>query len=110
MQHENTHFIQFESHSLLFRHDAFADTKDYLADQLCIQEKVQVYFGQEAHCIGNDYCVIFCKVRKRGEAAFLTALQKLPSKMLLWGHADYLDFCCSFQALLNAPQEEGLHE
>lgn len=44
MQHENTHFVQLESHSLLFRHYAFVDTKDYLADQLFIQEKVRVYF------------------------------------------------------------------
>ena len=40
----NTHFVQLESHSLLFRHYAFVDTKDYLADQLFIQEKVRVYF------------------------------------------------------------------
>ena len=40
----NTHFVQLERHSLLFRHYAFVDTKDYLADQLFIQEKVRVYF------------------------------------------------------------------
>ena len=106
----NTHFVQLESHSLLFRHYAFVDTKDYLADQLFIQEKVRVYFRQETHRTDNDYCVIFCKVRKRDETVFLTALQKLPSKMLLLGHTGYLDFCRSFQELLNAPQKEGLHE
>lgn len=110
MQHENTHFIQFESHSLLFRHYAFVDTKDYLADQLFIQEKVRVYFGKEAHRDDTEYCIIFCKVRKRDEAAFLTALQKLPSRMLLLGHTNYLDFCRSFQKLLNAPQKEDLYE
>ena len=26
MQHENTHFVQLESHSLLFQHYAFVDT------------------------------------------------------------------------------------
>ena len=96
----NTHFVQLERHSLLFRHYAFVDTKDYLADQLFIQEKVRVYFRQETHRTDNDYCVIFCKVRKRDETA----------KMLLLGHAGYLDFCRSFQELLNAPQKEGLHE
>ena len=68
----NTHFVQLERHSLLFRHYAFVDTKDYLADQLFIQEKVRVYFRQETHRTDNDYCVIFCKVRKRDETAFLT--------------------------------------
>lgn len=110
MQHENTHFIQLESHSLFFRHYAFVDTNDYLADSLFIQEKVRVYFGREAHRSDSDCCIIFCKVRKRDEAAFLTALQKLPSKMLLWEHTDYPDFCRSFQELMNAPQKEGVHE
>ena len=52
----NTHFVQLESHSLLFRHYAFVDTKDYLADQLFILEKVRVYFRQETHRTDNDYC------------------------------------------------------
>ena len=96
----NTHFVQLESHSLLFRHYAFVDTKDYLADQLFIQEKVRVYFRQETHRTDNDYCVIFCKVRKRDETAFLTALQKLPSKMLLLGHAGYIECSCSVVSLV----------
>lgn len=110
MKHENIHFIPLKTRSLLFRHYAFVDTKDYLADQLFIQKKVQVSFGCELVCPDSDYCVIFCKLRKRDEANFLTALQKLPSKMLLLGHTDYLDFCRSFQELLNAPQKEELYE
>lgn len=106
MSHENTHFIRVETHSPLFRHYAFVDTKDYLADQLFIQEKVRVWFGREFLCPDSKYHIIFCKVRKRDEAAFQTALQKLPSKMLLLGHTDYLDFCRSFQSMLNSPKEE----
>lgn len=109
MQHKNIHYIQLESRSPFFHHYVFVDTKDYLADQLFIQEKVRVWFGHEFVCPDSEYRAIFCKVRKRDEAAFLTALQKLPSKMLLLGHTDYLDFCNHFQELLDSSQKEELH-
>lgn len=101
----NKHFIPLEKFSLLFRHYAFVDTKEYLADQLFIQEKAQVCFGREAHRADSKYCMIFCKIKKSDEKAFLTALQKLPSKMLLCGHTDYLDFCREFQETLQNCQE-----
>lgn len=110
MQHENIHFIPLENRSLLFRHYAFVDTKDYLTDQLFIQEKVRVWFWREFLCPNSEYRIVCCKVRKRDKAAFLTALQKLPSKMLLFGHTDYLDFCHSFQELLRTTRKEKLYE
>nr|WP_326184525.1 hypothetical protein [uncultured Oscillibacter sp.] len=108
MQHkyQNSHFIPLKKFSLFFRHYAFVDTKEYLADQLFIQEKVRVYFGQEAHRADSKYCMIFCKIKKSDEKAFLIALQKLPSKMLLCGHTDYLDFCRNFQKLFH-PLQKG---
>lgn len=113
MQHkyQNSHFIPLKKFSLFFRHYAFVDTKEYLADQLFIQEKVRVHFGQEAHRTDSKYCIIFCKIKKSDEKAFLTALQKLPSKMLLCGHTDYLDFCREFQETLqNCQKGETPHE
>lgn len=42
---------------------------------------------------GNDYLIIFCKVRKKDEGKFLKALNELEKKMLLMGHHDYIAFC-----------------
>ena len=35
--------------------------------------------------LGNDYLIIFCKVRKKDEKNFLKALEELEKKMLLMG-------------------------
>lgn len=102
MLHEgHKHYIAIKARSPFFRHYAFLDTAEYLADQLFIQDKVRVYFGREAHRPDDEYRVVFCKVRKRDEPAFLAALQKLPSKMLLTGHTNYPDACEEFQRSLS---------
>ena len=41
----------------------------------------------------TGYLVIFCKCRKKDSAAFCSALEELPGKMLICGHKDYAQFC-----------------
>ena len=79
--------------SLAWRHFAFLDTEEYLADQLLVRRGVRVRFGDEYHAPDAPYLVIFCKCRKRDADAFLAAMEELPGKMLLLGHADFPDCC-----------------
>lgn len=71
----------------------YIDTEENLADHLFINEKVPVHFGREFCKDGSIYKIIVCRVRKDYEQRFIKALERLPEKMLLLGHADYQDFC-----------------
>lgn len=113
MQYEcpDRHFIFLEQFSLFFRYYAFVDTEEYLADQLFTQEKIRVRFSWECHRADSNYCIVFCKIRKCDEQAFLAALQKLQAKMLLYGYTDYPDFCHKFQKILQKCQKgEDIYE
>ena len=82
-----------EKFSLLYDYYAYFDTKDYLADNSFIKHKVTVHFMQEYAHDGTEYIVILCRCRKRDSAAFCTALEELPNKMLICGHIDYAESC-----------------
>ena len=86
-------YQRIDRFSLRFAHYAFLDTDAYLADQLFIKHQVWVCFREEYVRNGSPYRVIFCRVRKRDEERFLSALEELPNKMMLLGYTDYLDAC-----------------
>ena len=44
----------------------------------------------------SPYLMIFCRIKKRDESAFLEALRELPNKMLLCGYPDYPAQCHDF--------------
>ena len=75
------------------------DTEDYLADQLFIEKKIPVYFGREFVKKDSPYVVIEVKLRRKQEAAFLEAMEKLKRKMLLMGHTDYPELCMKIMSL-----------
>lgn len=102
---------KLERASLLYVHDLFVDTEDYLADGLFIRHKVTVHFGKEFGKRENPtYRFILCKVRKRDETRFLAALQELPAKMLLCGHTDYPEACDVIQKIMDShTKEAGRH-
>ena len=52
------------------------------------------------------YVFVICKVRKRDTGKFLEALAKLPNKMLLCGHPDYIDFCHELRAEFDSAAAE----
>ena len=48
------------------------------------------------YAIGRHTYMIFCRIKKRDESAFLEALRELPNKMLLCGYPDYPAQCHDF--------------
>lgn len=64
-----------------------------MADGLFLKHQVQVHFRDEWVSPDCPYRMIFCHIRRRDEARFIAAMEELPNKMLLCGHADYLDVC-----------------
>lgn len=89
-------YLHLERFSLLYSHYAILDTSDYYADQLFIKHQVTVRFGMEYAHPDAPYLIVFCRVRKKDEQRFLTALEELPNKMVLCGHPDYPTFCKAF--------------
>ena len=103
---EGKNYWRLRRFSLFYKYYAFVDTEEYLGDQLFIQQKVEVSFGKEFGKKGNDYLIIFCKVRKKDEKLYnitfvynqkftviLGTVDELEKKMLLMGHHDYPAFC-----------------
>lgn len=99
-QKTNDHFWKIKRFSLYFFYYAFIDTEEYMADQLFIRERVRVWFGHEYVKPGSPYYAIFCKCRKKDAAAFERAMEALPSKMLLFGHRDYIPYCKNLKGKL----------
>ena len=75
-------YILIQKH--LFRTEYFfADTEEYLADQLFVIEKIKVKFGKEYVKKGEKYILISCKVWNKDNSKFLKAMGKLRNKMLI---------------------------
>lgn len=82
---------------------AYVDHCSYLADSLFVQNKVRMKFKGECVKTGSPYRIVFCKVRKKDTERFEEALERLNSKMLLFGYKDYSDMCNEVAKML----EEG---
>lgn len=95
-------FIKLEKCSLLYAHYAFADTEEYLADQIFVKHKIKVDFGKEYAHADSPYLIIFCKVRKPHAAEFESALLEMGNKMILMGHTDYEHWCAAFLGKMEA--------
>ena len=96
MQAEIKNYISLEHFSLRYKYFAFLDAGEYLADGLFIKHQVTVNFMQEYARDDSPYFMIFCRIKKRDESAFLEALRELPNKMLLCGYPDYPAQCHDF--------------
>lgn len=94
-------YFTLERFSLLYDYYVFIDVPEYYADQLFIQHKVTVRFGNEFQHPDQPYVIIFCKVRKRDRDRFLSALSELDRKMILCGYPGYSEFCDTFIAKMN---------
>ena len=93
MPEEVKNYLSLERFSFRYRFYAFLDSPDYKADGLFIKHRVRVKFLQEYAKEGIEYHMIFCRIRKADEDAFLDALRELPDKMLLCGCPDYPEKC-----------------
>ncbi len=96
MQEELKNCLRLERFSLWHKYFAFLDTGEYLADGLFIKYQVPVKFMQEYGRDDSTYLMIFCRIKKQDEGAFLKALRELPNKMLLCGYPDYSAQCWDF--------------
>lgn len=90
---EGLNYWELKKFSLRKRYFAFVDTGGYLADQLLVKYKVRVDYGQEYAMPDCPYRVIMCSVAKKDVSGFVQALNELENKMILFGHADYPEFC-----------------
>lgn len=96
MQEKLKNNLSLERFSIRHKYFVFLDAGDYLADSLFIKHKVTVKFIQEYGREDSPYRMIFCRIRKQDERAFLEALRELPNKMLLCGYPDYPARCRDF--------------
>ena len=71
----------------------FADTEEYLADQLFKNEKIRVNFGKEYGHTEEKYLLVSCKIWNKDQGKFFKAMEKLRNKMPLVGNTDYEEFC-----------------
>ena len=107
MPEELKNYLSLERLSLRHRFYAYLDSGDYLAGGLFIKHQVRVKFLQAYGKDGSSYRMIFCRILKRDEVAFLEALRELPNKMLLCGHPNYLAQCQQFVKKIEATKEDG---
>ena len=71
----------------------YIDSHNYLADSLFYKYEVPVKFGDEMSKNGEDYRLIFCKIKRKYKEKFEKALEELNNKMLLCGYEGYEEFC-----------------
>lgn len=93
---EFKNYFPIKKASLRHEYFCYIDTEEYLADALFEKHKVNVKFRDEAYKPGQDYVIIFCKVKKSDVVNFQKALDELKNKMILLGHPDYQTFCEEF--------------
>ncbi len=86
-------YYKLRSRSLLYYYYVYVDTSDHLGLGFFADQEVRVWLDTEIEFGEGRYSCVFCKIRKRDEERFVTALAKLPAKMLLTGHTDYGDHC-----------------
>lgn len=77
----------------------------YVADSLFYRRKIPVRFEEEMVKDGDQYRVIFCKIRKKYQKAFEEALAEIKNKMSLLGHNDYDEYCSRLMAQLSKDRE-----
>jgi len=88
----------------------YLDTEKYLADQLFINHKVRVKFGREMVTKDVPYRYVFCKVRKKDEKNFLSALAEIYDKALLMGYSEYEKYCDLLLQEVTGAGKEGIND
>ncbi|MDO4556138.1 MAG: hypothetical protein Q4B70_13480 [Lachnospiraceae bacterium] len=94
-------FWKMQDFSLFRVPYAYVDHQSFLADSLFMQRKIQVIFKKEMTKKDSQYCIVFCKVRKRDIEKFEDALEELKNKMLLMGYTDYPSVCDEIAKMVN---------
>lgn len=80
--------------SLLYDYFVYFDTKQHLSESIFsqIRPHIRVHtreFANEKY----EYHLMLSRVLKKDSERFMEALERIPSKMLICGHGDYIDTC-----------------
>ena len=92
-QNNIKNYMRFTDFSLFSTHYAYIDVAEYYADEYIRKRKIRIKFGRELSHPDHGYRIILCKIPKWQEHQFVLAMEEPKNKMLICGHADYLDFC-----------------
>lgn len=86
-------YYKSKKNSLIFNYYAYIDTQEFRADELFVQERVRVEFGETGRPTEDcPYRVVMCRIFKWDDKKFLRALKRLENIMLLSGDSGYLEF------------------
>lgn len=89
--------IVFDDFSLFYSSFAYFDTPEHLSDGLFREQGISVKRAKEYRHVEWPYNLVFAKCRKKDFSVVIAALDKLPEKMELSGHGDYMDFFLKFK-------------
>ncbi len=92
--------MKLERPSLFHFYYAYMDTKDYRADDLFIKHQVTVKFETEFARPGSDFIIVLCRIRKKDNSRFLTAIREFPNKMLLLGYDNCIECWRALEGIL----------
>lgn len=84
----------------------YADTFNYMADNLLERRGVHVKFLEEYQHPDESYVIVCCKVPNIHLEGFLAAMHDLHNLMLIGGHLDYDKFCKKMAQMLEGDEDE----
>ena len=95
-------YTRLTDRSLFFRSYLYVESTDYISASLFSKYRVRVSGIREMAKPGETYHYIICKVRRRDEEKFLTALSELSRLLLVRGETEYPAACREMLAMLKA--------
>jgi hypothetical protein len=100
--------FMLDGFSIFTKKVMYVDTKDYLADNIFVNQKLRILkFDKEWGRAGCPYVLICCTIWKKDANKFLKCMELLRNKMLLFGHTDYEEFLKDVDYSLHKAEEKG---
>lgn len=92
---DSKNYAQISKNGLFYTWYMFADIPKYMADDIFINHKLRVHFSREfkKEINGQEYVIIFCKIRKNKKQIFEECMSELKRKMLIFGYDGYQEAC-----------------
>ena len=86
-------YICLDTFSLYYQKYVYIDTKQHLANNIFIKNKIPVKYKVEYDNDINDYIAVFCKIPKSYNEKFKGAMEQLSNNIIICGYSDYMEFC-----------------
>ena len=96
-------FLKLKTNPLFKAKYVYFDTIEndkYLADQIFINNDLNVKFGKEFAKDNERFIIIAAKVSKKDTEKFEKCMEELYDKMILMGYEEYPEFCESTMKML----------